>query len=127
MNEIYSEVREHLRQQHMVNTQEIHRKKVDNLNKYRYYGYGDMENSTSSFISYKIKLFAFLACVMLFSFYIYGGQDVEKGAKMAWTEMKIQIVRLEKEEPVVKQAMSYVRKAYSEVEDFTKTYMNADE
>jgi len=33
-------------------------------------------------------------------------------------------VKLEKEEPAVKQAMSYIRKAYDEVEDFTKIYMN---
>jgi len=124
LNEMYSEVREHLRQQHAVNTQEIHGKKVDNFNKYRYYGNDGVENSSTSLISFKTKIFVFLTCVMLFSCYIYGGQDVEKGARQAWAEMKSQIVKLEKEEPAVKQAMSYIRKAYDEVEDFTKIYMN---
>ncbi len=127
MNEMYSEVREHLRQQHAMNTQEIHGKKVDNFDNYRYYGNDGVEEDITSLVSFKTKAFVFITCVMLFSCYIYGGQDVEKGAKMAWTEMKAQIVKLEAEEPAVKQAMSYVRKAYDEVEDFTKTYMNVGE
>lgn len=126
MNEIYSEVREHLRQQHAMNTQEICGKKLDNFNNYRYYGNGDAigkrEGSTISILNLKICFF--LVCVMLFSFYIYGGQDVKKGAAMAYEEMKVQITKLEQEEPAVKQAMSYVRKAYHEVEDFTETYMD---
>lgn len=128
MNEMYSEVREYLRQQHAANTQEIYGKKVDNFNKYRYYGNG-VEKEQTSFSSFSImtKACFFFIAVMIFSFYIYGGQDVEKGANMAWNEMKEQIIQLEKEEPAVKQAMSYVRKAYDEVEDFTKTYMNLGE
>ena len=126
MNEMYSEVREHLRQQHDANTMEIHGKKVDNFNKYRYYGNVSVNETEEhgSFLSFKAKVFIFVASVMLFSCYIYGGQDVEKGAKMAWSEMKNQISRLEEQEPAVKQAMSYVRKACDEVEDFTKTYFN---
>ncbi len=125
---MYAEVREHLRQQHATNTQEIYGKKVDNFNKYRYYGNDAWEKQTSnSIFSMKTKACFFFICVMLFSFYIYGGQDVEKGANMAWNEMKERITQLEKEEPAVKQAMSYVRKAYDEVEDFTKTYMNVGE
>ncbi len=128
MNEMYSEVREHLRQQHAANTQEIYGKKVDNFNKYRYYGNGtEMEQTSSLAFSIKTKVCFFLIAVMLFSFYIYGGQDVERGANMAWNEMKEQITQLEKEEPAVKQAMHYVRQAYDEVEDFTKTYMNVGE
>lgn len=128
MNEMYVEVREHLRQQHDANTMEIHGKKVDNFSKYRYYGNVDVDAvETSSILSFKTKAMIFIICVMLFSCYIYGGQDVEKGARMAWSEMKTQIVKLEEEEPAVKQAMSYVRKAYDEVEDFTKTYFNTGE
>ena len=127
MNEMYSEVREHLRQQHAMNTQEIHGKKVDNFNKYRYYGNDGVEETNTPLVSFKTKAFVFISGVMLFSCYIYGGQDLEKGARMAWTEMKTTIVKLEAEEPAVKQAMSYVRKAYGEVEDFTKTYMNIGE
>lgn len=125
---MYSEVREHLRQQHAANTQEIYGKKVDNFNKYRYYGNDAWEEQTNSLdFSIKTKACFFFIGVMLFSFYIYGGQDVRKGANMAWTEMKQTIIQLEDEEPAVKQAMSYVRKAYNEVEDFTKTYMNLGE
>ena len=127
MNEMYSEVREHLRQQHAMNTQEIHGKKVDNFNKSRYYGNDGVEETNTPLVSFKTKAFVFISGVMLFSCYIYGGQDLEKGARMAWTEMKTTIVKLEAEEPAVKQAMSYVRKAYGEVEDFTKTYMNIGE
>lgn len=127
LNEMYSEVREHLRQQHTMNTQEIHGKKVDNFNKYRYYGNDGADEKATPLVSFKTKIFVFIASVLLFSCYIYGGQDVEKGAKMAWSEMKAGIARLEKEEPAVKEAMSYVRKAYDEVEDFTNTYLNVGE
>lgn len=129
MNEIYTEVREYLRQQHDVNTQEIRGKKVDNFNKYGYYGNIGVEEGKKacSFFSYKTKVFIFLICVMLFSCYIYGERDVEKGAQMAWSEMKSQILELEKEEPTVKQAMYYVRKVCDEVEDFTKLYLNVGE
>lgn len=127
LNEMYSEVREHLRQQHAANTQEIHGKKVDNLSKYRYYGNDGLEEATTPLVPFSTKVFLFFTCVMLFSCYIYGGQDVEKGARMAWAEMQEQVLQLEKEEPAVKQAMSYVRKAYDEVKDFSKTYMNVGE
>lgn len=133
MNEMYAQVREHLRQQHDANTQEIHGKKVDNFSKYGYYGNDGKMNgediagsqSNSSFFGAKVLLF--LICVMAFSCYIYGGQDIRKGATMAWEEMKVGITELEKEEPVVKEAMSYVREACDEVEDFTKTYLNIGE
>ena len=128
MNEIYAEVREHLRQQHNANTQEIHGKKVDNFNKYRYYGNNGVEEIESiPMVSFKMKFLLFMSCVMLFSFYIYGGQDVEKGAKMAWSEMKTQVVKIEEEEPMVKQIMAYVRNACDEVRDFAKTYFNVGE
>lgn len=131
MNEMYSEVREHLRRQHAMNTQEIRGKNIDNSYKYGYYEYdgvrGDMNDGTSWTFSFKGKVFLFLLCVMLFSCYLYGGQDVKKGAAMAWNDMSTQITKLEEKEPAVKQAMSYVRKAYEEVKDFTGTYMNVGE
>lgn len=131
MNEMYSEVREHLRRQHAMNTQEIRGKNIDNSYKYGYYEYdgvqGDTNDGTSWTFSFKGKVFLFLLCVMLFSCYLYGGQDVKKGAAMAWNDMSTQITKLEEEEPAVKQAMSYVRKAYEEVKDFTRTYMNMGE
>ncbi len=124
MDERYSQIRENLRQQHSNNTAEIHGKKVDNFSKYGYYGNDSFDEANNFSFSFKTKFFLFFVSVMLFSFYIYGEQDVEKGARKAWSEMKIQIIELENEDPTVKEAMGYVRKAYDEVEDFTKTYMN---
>ena len=131
MNEMYSEVREHLRQQHAANTQEIHGKNIDNFHKYHYYGENetldDLKNDTLQAFFLKGKILLFLICVMLFSCYLYGGQDVKKGATMAWNDMNTQITKLEEEEPAVKQVTSYARKAYEEVKDFVKTYFNIGE
>ena len=126
MNEMYVEVREHLRQQHARNIEGIHGKKVDNFSNYRYYENDSVKNekTSSSVFAILFKPCLFVACVLVFSFYIYGGKDIRKGADMAWNELKAHIVQMEQEEPVVKQAMGYVRKACDEVEDFTKTYIN---
>lgn len=123
---MYTEVRDYLRQQHVMNTEEIHGKKVDNFKNYRYYEKDVVKNEKtgSSFFSIMFKTFFFLTCVMVFSFYIYGEQNVGKGASMAWDELKEQIVQMENEKPAVKQTMSYIRKVYDEVEDFAKTYIN---
>ena len=43
LNEMYSEVREHLRRQHAINTKEVHGKDVDNSYKYSYYGYDETQ------------------------------------------------------------------------------------
>ncbi|MGN0155557.1 MAG: hypothetical protein ACI4A3_13980 [Lachnospiraceae bacterium] len=121
MNEMYSEVREHLRRQHAMNTQEIRGKNLDNSYKYGYYGYNgvqeDANGGTSWTFSFKAKVLLFLLCVMLFSCYLYGGQDVKKGAAMAWNDMSTQITKLEEEEPAVKEAMGYIRNAYKEVKE----------
>ncbi len=119
MNEFYAEIRENLRQQHAANEQEISVKKVDNFNKYRYYeDNGQIEQTGLTGFSIFFKSAVFFISVMLFSFYIYGGEDVKKGATMVWNDMKQQIIQLEQEEPIVKETMSYIRKAYSEVEAF---------
>lgn len=121
MNDIYSEVLEHLRQQHAMNTQEIRGKNIDNSHKYSYYGNNDAQENAGKSISwtfsFKAKIFLFLLCVMLFSCYLYGGQDVKKGAVMAWNEMNTQITKLEEKEPAVKESIGYVRKAYKEVKE----------
>lgn len=123
MNEMYSEVREHLRRQHAMNTQEIHGKRLDNFPKYSYYGVDEdsgntTRNSSKAFL-FKVKILLFLLCVMLFSCYIYGGQDIKKGAAMAWKDMNSQITRLEEEEPLVKEAMGYCRKGYHWLKELT--------
>lgn len=128
---MYSEVREHLRQQHAMNTQEIQGRNIDNSYKYGYSEYNDAQgerNGGASWsFSFKGKVFLFLLSVMLFSCYLYGGQDVKKGAVMVWNDMNTQITKLEEEEPAVKQAMGYIRTAYEEVKDFTRTYINIGE
>ena len=125
MDKMYLELIEDLRQQHNTNVQQIHGKKLDNFNKYRYYGTDDVaKEENECWRPCIFKMLIFISSIMLFSFYIYGGQDVKKGAQMAFFEMKTQIIKLENEEPAVKEAMGYVRKAYDEVEDFTDTYMN---
>ena len=125
MDKMYLELIEDLRQQHNTNVQQIHGKKLDNFNKYRYYGTDDVaKEENECWRPCIFKMLIFISSVMLFSLYIYGGQDVKKGASMAWDELKEQIVQMENEKPAVKQAMSYVRKAHDEIEDFTKTYMN---
>ena len=96
MNEVYSEVLEHLRQQHAMNTQEIRGRNIDNFHNFDYCGYNDVQDdmNTSWTFSFKGKIFLFLFCVMLFSCYLYGGQDVKKGAVMAWSDMNVQLNKL---------------------------------
>lgn len=98
MNETYSEVREHLRQQHAMNTQEIRGKNIDNSYQYGYYGYDGVkeEGDTSWTFSFKGKVFLFLLSVMLFSCYLYGGQDIKKGAVMAWNDVNTQLTEPKK-------------------------------
>lgn len=130
MNEMYTQIREELRKQHAMNRQEV-RGRRENAALYRsdYYGLEQSENGERSAFSgfiFRTKIFVFVVSVMLFSCYLYGGQDVKKGAAMAWKDISTQITRLEQEEPAVKQAMGYVRKAYSEVKDFAHTYIGLD-
>ncbi len=132
MNEMYSEVREHLRRQHAMNTQEIRGKSIDNSRINRYYGNDDIsedakQNKSSGFFSLKTKLFLFLCCFSLFACYLYGGQDVKKGATMMMNDIHAQITRLEGEQPAVKQAMDYLKNAYHEVKNITNTQTDRDE
>lgn len=128
---MYTEVREHLRRQHAMNTQEIRGKHIDNSYKYSYYeNNGISEGTEDELFGVQFlggKVFLFLTCIMLFSCYLYGGQDIKKGAAMAWSDMNTQIARLEENQPAVKQAMGYVRKAYNEMKDFSETYLNLSE
>lgn len=127
MSEMYSDVREDLRRQHAINRQEVKGKReAAGLYRTDYYGYSEPRKSAFSGLIFKGKIAVFLVSVMLFSCYLYGGQDVKKGAAMAWNDINTQITKLEEEEPTVKQAMTYVRKAYSEVKDFAQTYIGLE-
>ena len=122
MNDMYHEVRENLRRQHVRNTQEIQGKQVDNFAKYGYYEYdalieGDRGNTLES-KELKGKLCLLLLAILLFSCYLYGGQDFVKGASLAFEEMQTTIHHLEEQEPVVRETMVYVRKAYHTAKDY---------
>lgn len=126
MNEMYSEVREALRRQHAMNRQEVRGKNIGGYYRYRDYDREQEENDTLQALTFKGKIVVFLLSVMLFSCYLYGGQDIKKGAVMAWNDINTQITKLEEEEPAVKQTMDYIRNAYSEIKDFAETYMGLE-
>lgn len=128
MNEMYSDVRERLRQQHLCNIQEI--TKSGYFNKSGYYDKNEVQEEnkrkTSWTFSFKAKVFLLISCIMLFSCYLYGGQDVKKGAVMAFNEMNVQITELEEDSLVVKRAVSGIKTIYNDAKDFFKTYFNVD-
>lgn len=120
MNDLYSEVREHLRQEHARNTNEIYvRNGVSNG---YYTGVQENMRDVSWTFSLKGKVIVFIVCVMLFSCYLYGGKDVKKGAVMAWSDMRQQIMVLEDEQPYVKEAITKVKQIYEAVSSYIKEY-----
>lgn len=130
MDEMYDEIREHLRKSHYQNTQEVYQRERNPIYQYHYSGKkyvrGADEQHTSRTFLLKLKILLFLTAVMTFSCYIYGGQDIEKGANKAFAEMKTEIHHLEEQEPKVKEAMVYVRKAYHKISDAAGKYMEED-
>lgn len=130
MDEMYNEIRDHLRKSHYQNTQEIYQRERSPIYQYHYCGKNDVrgadEQHTSRTFFLKLKMIIFLAGVLTFSCYIYGGQDIEKGANMAVSEIKTELSDLEQREPKVKEAMVYVRKAYHKVCDFADDYLPED-
>lgn len=121
------EIREHLRKSHDQNTREVCQLGRNPIYQYQYSGEnyvrGAGEQYTSRTFFLKLKVFVFFAAVLTFSCYIYGGQDIEKGARKAFSEIKIEINHLEEKEPKVKEAMVYVRRAYHKMNDIAKDYM----
>lgn len=65
----------------------------------------------------------FLVAVLMFSCYIYGGQDLKKGAGMAIDEINGHIVSLEQDNDTVKETMSHVRSVWNKVKDFSKEHI----
>ena len=115
MNEEYQEVREELRRQHAKNISEVYgRGSQGNLS---YSALNEQEKPVGFQIGFKLKVFCLLAGIMVFSLYIYGGQDVKKGADMAWTELTQTMGQLEEKEPIVKETISYCKKGYYTVRD----------
>ncbi|MGN0495063.1 MAG: hypothetical protein ACI4GW_02430 [Lachnospiraceae bacterium] len=130
MDDMYKEVREHLRKCHAQNTQEVYQKERNPVYQYNYerntYVQGDNAKHTSWTFSLKLKVLVFIISVMTFSLYIYGGQDLKKGTTMAVNDIKAEINVLEQKEPLVKETMGYVKKAYHKVYDLTKEYTKQD-
>lgn len=122
MDDAYKEVLRRLRQQQMMNDQELRLRKGERLADDRC-----EELQEESGISLGSRIVLFVVCIMLFSCYLYGGQDVKKGAMMAWSEMAGQISRLEEERPAVRQVMHYMRKARDEVKELANTYRDQEQ
>ena len=115
MNEEYREVREELRRQHTQNMNEVYgRGGAGNLS---YPTLNETSNPSGFQIGFKLKVFCLIVGIMVFSLYIYGGQDVKKGADMAWTELTQTMEQLEEKEPIVKETISYCKKGYNTVRD----------
>lgn len=123
----YTEIREHLRKSHDQNTREVCQREHNSIYQYQYSGKkyvrGADEGYTSRTFFLKVKVLVFFAAVFIFSCYIYGGQDIKKGAIKAFSEIKIEINHLEEKEPKVKEAMVYVRRAYHKINDIAGEYM----
>lgn len=123
---MYSEVREHLRRQHMMNQQEIYGKSIGGNEKFYDNMLSEEEGAPSKSFFLKGKMFLLMLCIMVFSCYLYGGQNVQKGAVMAWKDIHKQVNELEQEQPYVKKTMNYVRSTYSEIKSFMETYFGID-
>lgn len=120
----YSDIREQLRQQYALNKQQVCNTKMHQTMAYK--NTNNVQENTQQDASWafsiKCKIFVFLSCVMLFSLYLYGGQDVKKGAILAWQEMNQQLSVLEEKEPKVKEAMQYIRNTYQEAKERIEDY-----
>ena len=115
MNEEYQEVREELRRQHAKNISEVYgRGSQGNLS---YSALNEQEKPVGFQIGFKLKVLCLLAGIMVFSLYIYGGQDVKKGADMAWKELTQTVAQLEEDAPLVEETISYCKKGYHWVRD----------
>lgn len=110
MNEEYREVREELRRQHAKNVSEVYGR--GNQGNLSYSALNEQEKPVGFQIGFKLKVLCLLAGIMIFSLYIYGGQDVKKGADMAWKELTQTVAELEEDEPLVEETISYCKKGY---------------
>lgn len=129
MEDQYVEIREYLRKQHNANVTDVRGRYHGNGYMYHYDDADDNENTSkrykpSAFSNFVFlgKVMVFLAAVLLFSCYIYGGQDLKKGAGMALQDVNAEISKLENENDTVKETMGYVRSAWHKTRDFVGEY-----
>lgn len=117
LKDSYQEIREQLRRQYSINASEVSSKGKNNPYSYGEYR-DDMAGETrrdAGFPSIRAKVFLFFACIMLFSCYLYGGQDVKKGAVKAWNELGQQISAIGEKQPYVKKAVDTCTNGYREI------------
>ncbi|MCM1180777.1 MAG: hypothetical protein NC347_11005 [Clostridium sp.] len=127
MNEAYQEVREQLRRQHAMNKNEVHGKEIPAIRPAYYNsGYADEQGGYGMTFSFKLKILVFLCAVMLFSCYLYGGQDIKKGVSLAYHELRTAVAVLEEEEPLVKEVVGYCREGYHWIKDAAEEYMHEE-
>ncbi len=118
MNEEYRELIEQLRRQHAMNRNEVYGKGKLNGNPYTTIEERQaLETPVGFRLAFKLKVLILLVSIMLFSLYIYGGQDIRNGADLAWKECQLTIQKLEEEEPVVKETITYCKKGYDILKD----------
>ena len=133
MENQYAEIRDYLRKQHNANVTDVRGRYHGNG---YVYNYEDMEDnhkddgkyrpSAFSNLIFLGKVMVFLAAVLLFSCYIYGGQDLKKGAGMALHDANTEIIKLENENETVRETMGYVRNAWHKTKDFVGEYIDND-
>ena len=134
MENQYAEIRDYLRKQHNANVTEVRGRYHGNGNVYHYEDIDEDDNretkryrpSAFSNLVFLGKVLVFLAAVLLFSCYIYGGQDLKKGVGMAWRDANVEITKLENENEAVKETMGYVRNAWHKTKDFVGEYFETD-
>lgn len=134
MEDQYVEIREYLRKQHDANVSDVRGRNRGNLYVYHYeddvqdreQGIHGRRPSAFSNLVFFGKIMVFFAAVLLFSCYIYGGQDVKKGAEMAWRDANVEITKLENENENVRETMGYVRTAWHRVKEFAGEYMETE-
>ena len=133
MEDQYVEIREYLRKQHNANVTDVRGRYHGNGYIYHYDDADDNENTSkrykpSAFSNFVFlgKVMVFFAAVLLFSCYIYGGQDLKKGAGMALRDVNAEISKLENENDTVKETMGYVRNAWHKTKDFVGEYFETD-
>ena len=126
----YSQIRDYLRKQHNANMSEVYGRYHGNVSVDQYYDNNDNRqdrhnDNTKAYanIIFIGKIMVFLMAVLMFSCYIYGGQDLKKGAGMAFDELNGRIICLEQDNATVRETMCHIRSAWTKVKDFSMEHI----
>ncbi|MCR5702909.1 MAG: hypothetical protein K6G76_12310 [Lachnospiraceae bacterium] len=129
MEDRYNDIRNYLRNQHNANSVEVHSRYQGRSYAYHYDDVATTDNfakkppkhPVSGFVFWG-KIAVFILSVLTFSCYIYGGQDLKKGFRMAVSDTNDQIVKLEQDNETVRETMTQVRNVWHNVRDFAGEY-----